>query len=616
MLRGSTIDRRPCPALTHVVLVAMFTLLLVGATPLLAQQARLHTGAGPHYSEVPIPLQIRIEGFEEEPQPEIEPVDEGRNISLRRISVDPQVSSFLRIVNGRRSETRTVVWTANYELLVLEPGPFEIPAFEIVQGSTRAVTRSRALVATEVPVSDRVEVSLELPERPVRPGQRIPVTLRMSFDAALQDRYGGHSIRSALFDRDRDFDFTGTEPRRGEPALEIASASGERRLRARATRRETPDGAWIDVTAEFTVVPLRPGAFEFPATTVLFTEVTRWRRGILPSDRRAAETRLLLARDFARRLVVEPLPAAGRPDSFAGAVGRGFSLAVEADRTVLQVGDPVQLTLTLRGDGNLENAGLPDLAAAGLPEGAFQVPDGTPPGIFENGSKTFRVTVRVRDAAIDEIPPLEYAWFDPEAEVYRTTNAEPIALSVRRGETVGADAVIGAPTPSGDGASGADSVRGPGSGRPRFTLVGADLAIEPDLAVLVASERDRFGGPPARTAIYALSVLLVFGAFGVRLRDRVPPAVRERRTRLAESARAVVAASRAVDVEALRTIAGTLRTMHREVRSAGGRSPEGLEPFLSECETRIYDPQGTAEAIEELASRARDLARALEEAGR
>ena len=49
------------------------------------------------------------------------------------------------------------------------------------------------------------------------------------------------------------------------------------------------------------------------------------------------------------------------PPSFAGAVGRGFSLEAAADRSVVQLGDPITLTLTIRGDGNLGNVALPAL---------------------------------------------------------------------------------------------------------------------------------------------------------------------------------------------------------------------------------------------------------------
>ena len=52
-----------------------------------------------------------------------------------------------------------------------------------------------------------------------------------------------------------------------------------------------------------------------------------------------------------QRLAVRPLPQAGRPAAFVNAIGGGFSIDVQASRTVVSVGDPVELTIRVRGDG-------------------------------------------------------------------------------------------------------------------------------------------------------------------------------------------------------------------------------------------------------------------------
>jgi hypothetical protein len=308
---------------------------------------------------------------------------------------------------------------------------------------------------------------------------------------------------------------------------------------------------------------------------------------------------------------VKEIPTAGRPESFAGAVGSGFSLAAEADRSVVRVGDPNTLVHTLRGDGNLENAGLPSLAAAGLPA-ELQAPEGAPAGIFAEGAKVFRVAVRVRDESVREIPPLEYSWFDPAAESFRTTATAPIAISVRRGETVGAEAVVGAPDP---GAR--EATPEPSTGRSRFTLVGADLAIETDPERLARAERDRLGGGALRVILYALGGLLLLYAAGSRAHDRTPAEVRERRARLLSGVREVEAASRDLSsVESLRAVAAALRSMEREAKRAGSPPTAGLDQLLAECEDRIYAPAPAGEGAAALGERARELARRLAEAGR
>ena len=111
--------------------------------------------------------------------------------------------------------------------------------------------------------------------------------------------------------------------------------------------------------------------------------------------------------DRARRLSVKQIPADRTPESFAGAVGSGFSLTVSADRTVVKVGEPIALHFELRGDGNLETAALPRLDAEGLlPANSFRVAEGEIPGRLEDGAKRFTTTVRVLDPGIQEIPAL------------------------------------------------------------------------------------------------------------------------------------------------------------------------------------------------------------------
>ncbi len=589
----------------------------LGAPPVEAQQAQLKMSAGPYYSDVPIEVQVVLEGFDEEPRPQVVPAENVDGAQFELVGLNPSVSTFVRISNGRRTQSRTVTWTAQFQLLVERPGPFRVPALEVSQGAKKARIEGRALIATAVPQSSDIGIALTLPERPVYPGQRVPIKITMTLVERLTKALGGYTIRSPLFDREGDFDFVDPEFRRGAQPLNILAGGEQKQLLAVVERVQVEGRPMVAVIAERTLVPLRPGTIELVPATIVVEEVTRWSSGFFPSDRRAAETRLLLAKDLPRRLVVKELPTTGRPPSFAGAVGRGFSLTLEADRTVVQVGDPITLTLTLSGDGNLENAGLPYLIDAGLPEGAFQVPEASSPGIHQDGTKVFRVTVRVRDEGVNEIPPLEYAWFDPDAEAFRTVTTAPVALSVRRGETVGADAVIGLAKGTGTSGGGTALVPQPTMGRPRFTLIGADLAIETAPARLAISERDRLGGEPLRLAIYALSGLLVFGAIGLRVRDRIPPEVRERRVRLAAAARAVESAARDLaSTEALASVTAELRAMLREVKRAGGNSIGGLDLFLAECEDRIYARRAGDTGTQELAERARGYAQKLFEMGR
>ena len=228
------------------------------------------------------------------------------------------------------------------------------------------------------------------------------------------------------------------------------------------------------------------------------------------------------------------VPAAGRPESFAGAVGTGFSLDVAADRTVVQVGDPIALTLTLRGEG-LETASLPPLDAEGLlPAQRFRVPDANLPGELGEGAKRFTAVVRVRADDVTEIPALAYSWFDPNTGRYETTRSRPVALAVRSAQVIGA-ADVESELP----AESAPFQRQPAAAGPAPALTGADLAIERDPGLLLRDTRARSGGAWLSGGLYAGSLLLVALAWVERRRLDVDPAHARRRQALAEQERIV-----------------------------------------------------------------------------
>ena len=58
------------------------------------------------------------------------------------------------------------------------------------------------------------------------------------------------------------------------------------------------------------------------------------------------------------KLVIKPLPVIDRPDDFTGAVGK-YTMDVLAKPTKVKVGDPITLTINIRGEGNIQTIGEP-----------------------------------------------------------------------------------------------------------------------------------------------------------------------------------------------------------------------------------------------------------------
>ena len=216
------------------------------------------------------------------------------------------------------------------------------------------------------------------------------------------------------------------------------------------------------------------------------------------------QTRLMRTSDVAHALEVKPLPESDRPASFAGAVGSQFSIQVGTSRSVVQLGEPVELAITVKSNQRLDTLALGKLDRdGGLPKDKFTVPDEQSTGeLSDDGkTKTFKVTAQVTGPAT-EIPAIAFSYFDPVKSTYQTIHSDPIALSVKGGSVVGAGDVV-AMAPKKTGASPMDTSD--------LALVGADLALSSP-----GSSGDK---PLAGIVLWILVALLYavpLGVFGVR----------------------------------------------------------------------------------------------------
>ncbi len=127
---------------------------------------------------------------------------------------------------------------------------------------------------------------------------------------------------------------------------------------------------------------------------------------------------------------VRPLPP-GAPPSFAGAVGQ-FGLAVEADRSEVDVGEPVRVTATLSGRGNIATLDAPDWETpASLEQYSARASEQIDRRAEEiRGQKAFTFTVVPRYGGTFTLPPVTWSYFEPEEGVYQTLQSDSLRLHV------------------------------------------------------------------------------------------------------------------------------------------------------------------------------------------
>lgn len=601
--------------------LALAALLL--ATGASAQTVKVNVDQGPHYVGEAVSIRVTALGFEEEPAPRaaVQPPASGE---LSLVSVSPNVSQSITITNGRMARTREVTHVFQFRYVPAAPGLVTIGPFRLTQGGKAAGSSSARLKVQAVPTSGGIAVRMKMPSGSVFVGERVPVTVEFELEEQLGQNLLSYELRVPIFDLDDAFRLldAGTG---GDQDVVLQTAKGRINLKGQNSQVRRGGKTYTIVSFERTIVPLRTGSFELPAATLSILEGTRWQRDFF-GGRRATRQRRWGAQDQARTLEVLEIPGGKKPPSYAGAIGAGFTFEVVADRTVVQVGDPIALRLTLRGEG-IETAGMPALDAEGLlPAVDFRVPSVGLTGELQDDTKQFVASVRVLHEGVGEVPALAYSWFNPETQAYETTHSRPIALSVRSAEVISAADVqsVDASEAADGSARGAGSEGAPGSPgsgengpgedanvRARtFALTGADLAIERDLGRMFEKGR---GGTRALWLIgscYAAGLLLIPAAIVDRRRRDVDPRVTARRRGVALGRAKVEAARSLPPVEAAAAIAAALRQMLAAAPEGGSAA---LEELLGECDARSYAPPGqAAELDDDLFERAAEIARGFE----
>ncbi len=616
-------------------LLSLFVWFVVlGTMPAMAQRAQLQVQSPPYFVGDPVVIQFTLTGFDEsvEPQCAIESKPDGLRVQQR--SASPNVMSRTTIINGRVSQQTTVTWQLTYLLTAGKPGEYTVGPFVIKQGSKEARVDAETLEFGDVPLDPNMRIRLLVDDRPVYPSERVPVTIEWWYAGEIGAVHQ-LNIHSPLFYSDS-FRFAPDPPvRRGASQMPIDTKDGRIPLEAEARREEWEGKDYTVLSAKRVMIPDRPGQFQLEPITATVRKVTQWSRQRSPFDdmgfgssffrdvlgdrRQPARTELSRALGEPLNVVIKNFPLAGRPDSFAGAVGPGYSIDVSADRTVVRVGDPISLDITLRGSGNLVNAGLPPLSAdGGMDPTKFRLPDSDASGVFENGQKSFNVTVRVQDETVSELPAVAYSWFDPADESYHTVHSKPIALRVMPAQIVGSADVVSSTNSKTlknrkqdrQQVAAAD-LGANGASVASTSLTGADLAIETDAGVLLRDVRGVFGGLATQGFLYVAGFVLIGIAVLERKRRDIPRDVIEKRRQLCAECNRINGSRSQPKKQAAESVATALRNLVAAMPH-GPRAE--AQSIIAECESLVYAPNdsGDDRLDDELVKRALEVARQFE----
>jgi hypothetical protein len=268
-------------------------------------------------------------------------------------------------------------------------------------------------------------------------------------------------------------------------------------------------------------------------------------------------------------LHVRPLPQTGAPADFNGAVG-SYRIRAGLDREACKTDEAVTLTVEIEGTGNIKTLPEPRVS---LPADVQRFDPEVKDDIRRSqtrigGRKTFRYAIIPRAPGAQVIPPIPYAFYDPERDRYSTLSTAELRLQVEKGTGPGF-------LPSGITVASKQGVEN----------VGTDIAF----AKTSPGRFLRSGGAPHQNVFFWVwtaapwATLAAVGIVSGSRRRSNPRAVR--RSALQAAARQVARAEKALKSRkpeaALRGAAEALASL---VAAATGKSATGLTQLELETE--------------------------------
>lgn len=336
--------------------------------------------------------------------------------------------------NGRIVTSSSI--TLTYFLSPTSAGPAEIPPFDVVVGGTAYRTQ---------PLRFAVEAGRSGPAPPSAPQGGVvddrndEDTEDASIDVFLQAKLGDESVYAGqpvrldvtLYAAANVVDFTWTDVP-SLPGLWVedlpVDPNRDRRLVAMNGRQYA-----AYPVARKLVVPTSSGALTIQpfSAQVQLQRPSRDPFGAFFSLRGNVS---IVRRTKALKLDVMPLPEAGRPADFSGAVGE-FRMKVAADRTAVDLGDAVAVKLTVEGEGSLQSAAAPKMLAP--PDVKVYEPktleDAMTGADHLGARKTWEWVVVPLAPGTVKVEAPTFAYFDPSSRTYKELRGSIPALTVQRG---------------------------------------------------------------------------------------------------------------------------------------------------------------------------------------
>jgi len=314
--------------------------------------------------------------------------------------------------------------THHYEVNARAPGRYTLPAFKININGKEYTTERPTLNVTASPITGPLFLTEVFCARDkAYVGQPILITLQL-----VVQKYQKADFRltaEQMWTLWRQYGAA-------ESSLGVFAQADYNRPTVAEEQRTDEQGNPYDYyvfRVDLTVAPTQSGPFDFGQIEIAYNYPVAFQRDIFGTvsmnrAKRLRETPTL------PELEILPIPNQGRPADYNGAVGR-YRISTTAKPASVPVGDPITLTLSIRGNGSLEALSAPRLDRVEALTRDFEVPGDSLAGSVMGAEKVFTQTIRAKREDVKEIPAIPFSFFDPDSGRFSTATSAPIAIKVR-----------------------------------------------------------------------------------------------------------------------------------------------------------------------------------------
>lgn len=133
-------------------------------------------------------------------------------------------------------------------------------------------------------------------------------------------------------------------------------------------------------------------------------------------------------------ILVKPLPEAGKPEGFKGAVGN-FTIEAKIEKNNFSTDDDGKMAIIISGEGNLQMINAPEIT---WPQGIDGFESKATDDLFKgtvpvSGRKVFEFPFTVANPGNYILPAVEFSYFDTRDTKYKTVLTKAIEITVTKG---------------------------------------------------------------------------------------------------------------------------------------------------------------------------------------